>query len=105
MITPTSYFLLGPLQHYGPISPSAELFIDSAHIDYIYRLPYVARVGQLLDFKSKFIISFDPRYDVQEAWNELREELTELTTHVDLDFRWEQGWTLSESEDDYDYDE
>ena len=104
MITPTSYYLLGPLQHYGPISPSAELFIDSAHIDYIYRLPYVARVGQLLDFKSKYIVSFDPRYDVKEAWDDLRDELTELTTPIDLDFRWE-AWKLSESEDDDDYDE
>ena len=102
MITPTSHFLLGPLQHYGPIAPSAELFVDAVHIDYLYRLPYVARVGQLLDFKSKYIISFDPRYDTKEAWDDLRDELTELTTPVELGFLWEQGWTLSESEDDDD---
>jgi hypothetical protein len=105
VITRNAPFLLGFLQTFGQVAPCAELFIDIEHISFVYNLPYVSRVGQLLDFKNKFIISFDPRYNPHEAWGELSRELTVQTATVDLDFRWEQGWSLSESEYDDDYDE
>jgi hypothetical protein len=101
VITRNEPFLLGFLQTFGQVAPCAELFIDLEHISFVYNLPYVSRVGQLLDFKNKFIISFDPRYNPHDAWQELRRELTVQTATVDLDFRW-AAWELSDCEDDDD---
>lgn len=69
-------------------NPEIHITIDPKHCDFIVSLPYINQIRNWIT-DNEFVVWIDERYDIDDAWLDLYEQLTDETSKVELDSRWD----------------
>lgn len=89
MLKPKPFEMTNPDVSANGAACIVQVQIDPIYHEFIERLPYVEHITRFMVYSNHIHVWIDTRYNIEDAWLDLYEQLTVETNPIELSSVWD----------------